>query len=232
MRVFIHLVILAGVWLPKILWGQDTSSSKKNTIEVFYLVNHFFDQTRTNWTVWIPAKGRGVVTPDGRVIKEDIKVIPPTFGLAYTRKLSQSQSLRLSSSIYFMRYLNDSRQPGEVTNRQYGLFSLDCLRLLFDYKNWRVEGIGGVSSRLGYETIHIYYPSIWEQRVESLTFKDVGLTLGILGSCRLPWNFLLTGEASYTRFVYLYDDGVDFFGDHKDSTPNTLTIKLSLGYRF
>lgn len=86
--------------------------------------------------------------------------------------------------------------------------------------------------RLGYETVHIYYPSIWEQRVESLTFKDVGLAVGIRGSYSLPWNFLLAGEASYTRFVYLYDDGVDFFGDHKGPTPNTLTIKLGLGYQF
>ena len=69
MRVYIYLTILVWVGLPGILWGQNTStSSKKNTIEVFYLVNHFFDETRTNWTIWVPDRERSVVAPDGTII--------------------------------------------------------------------------------------------------------------------------------------------------------------------
>ncbi len=226
-------IILGGVGLPGILRAQNTSaSSKKNSIEVYYLVSHFFDETRTNWTIWIPYKGRSVVTPNGSVVKEDIKIVPPTLGLAYTRRLNQSQSVRLSTSIYFMEYLKDAYQPGEVSDREYGLFSLDYIHLLVGHKKWRGEAIGGVNFRLGYETVHIYYPRVWEQRIESLNFQDLGLTAGVRGSCNLPWNFLLAGEASFTRFVYLHDDGVDFFGDHKDPSPNTMTIKFGLGYQF
>jgi len=131
-----------------------------------------------------------------------------------------------------MQYINDNRVPGETMRREYGLISAGYLHEILTYRRMRVQALGEVSYRFGSESIHIYYPYPWEARVEGLLLRDWGLSAGLRATYDLPWRFLLSAEARYTRFVYLHDEGVDFFGDHEDPTPHDLTVKIGLGYRF
>ncbi|MDX1908361.1 MAG: hypothetical protein SF053_15095 [Bacteroidia bacterium] len=130
------------------------------------------------------------------------------------------------------RYLTDSLTPGEVLRREYGLVSVGYTYQLLSRYSIRLDALGEVNYRHGFETVYIFQPQWFEIKVESPALRDLGASAGLRISYDLPFHFQLSGEAKYTRFLYLYDEGVDIFGDHKDPTANTLTLKLGLGYRF
>ena len=117
-------------------------------------------------------------------------------------------------------------------SREYWLISAGYLHEILAYRRIHVQALGEASYRSGSEVIHIYYPYYWEARAEGLLLRDWGLSAGLRGTYELPWRFLLSAEAKYTQFVYLYDEGVDFFGDHEDPTHHDLTVKIGLGYGF
>ena len=233
MRVFTYLaIILLWMGLSTPAWGQTPPTSRqKNTLEVFFPVSHFFDETPTNWAILAPYK-ENVREPDGSYSREDVWILPSTFGLLYTRSVGSRSSISISGTVYVMRYLNDNRVPGETMRREYGLISSGYLHKVIAHQRISLYCYGAVTYRFGFERIHIYYPFPWEARVESLLLRDWGLSSGLRATYDLPWRFLLSAEAKYTRFVYLHDEGVDFFGDHKGPTPHDLTMKIGLGYRF
>ncbi|MEZ4771836.1 MAG: hypothetical protein R3D00_01560 [Bacteroidia bacterium] len=232
MRVFTYLAILVWVGLPTTSWGQKQSAARsKNSIEMFFPVSHFFDETTTNWVILAPYK-KNVREPDGSYSREDVYILPPTLGLSYIRLLGLKSSINISGTAYMMQYINDNRVPGETMRREYGLISAGYLYKVIAHQQISLYSYGAVNYRFGYERIHIYYPYPWEARVEGLLLRDWGLSAGLRATYDLPWHFLLSGEAKYTQFVYLHDEGVDFFGDHEDPTPHDLTVKIGLGYRF
>ena len=205
---------------------------KRNKIEVYYSVCHFFDGTETNWTVLVPGT-KHIDGPNGRNSdKKNVLQLPITFGINYSRTFRNNDRIRLSALHYYFSYNNESLQPGDVMNRSYGLYSLGYLHHIFGNKNKRFIAIGELNYRNGSETVHIYFPYRWDNRVESLILSDIGLSAGLRIERNLPLNFILSGEAKYSRFIYCHSEGVDFFGQHKDPTPNTLTLKFGLGYQF
>jgi len=234
MRVFIYLVILAWVGLPTTSWGQKPSADRqKNTLEVFFPVSHFFDETQTNWGL-VSERQSNYYYSNGELVSVDTrKIVPLTFGLQYTLQFSERSGLAISALWYGRNYnYGRDKQPGEVIERAYGVFSIGYLQKLYSQSKINLYALASLSYRLGDETIHIYYPNGFEGRVESMALKDWGISAGLRATYDLPWRFLLSAEAKYTRFVYLHDEGVDFFGDHEDPTPHDLTVKIGLGYRF
>ncbi len=147
------------------------------------------------------------------------------------RRIGDKASLSVSGTAYMRNYLNDSRVPGETLTREYGLISAGYLHEILAYRRMHVQALGEVSYRAGSEMIFIYSYG-WEAIVESLSLRDWGLTAGLRGTYDLPWRFLLSAEAKYTRFVYLYDEGVSFNIDREVATLHDLTVKIGLGYQF
>ncbi len=228
--MFLFVMLLIG--LPTASWSQSSLQiRKKNTIEVYYPVSHFFDETPTNWTILVPYRKR-VQEPDGSRSWKDSYMAPPAIGLSYIRNLSRKASVMISSTGYSMLYYNDNRVPGETIRREFVLFSAGYLHEVMAYRRVRLQVLGAINHRIGGETVHIYYPFPWEPRVEGLTYKDLGFSMGVRGTYEFSRSFLLSVGMKYTHFVYFHDEGIDFFGDHEDPTPSTLTIKWGLGYRF
>jgi len=208
--------------------------NKRNSVEIYFPVKHFFDGTETNWLLIKPYEVFKVDN-QGHVIGIDKKFgLPFTFGLQYNRSLLNSDIIRFSIAEYYMDYgdIHRDKKPGEVITRAYGLFSVGYLYQILRNNHTSLQANAELNYRYGYEMIHIYYPNWFEARWEVLDLSDIGLSAGFRVEQSLPYNFLISGEAKYTRFVYRASKGIDFFGQHKDTTSNTLTIKFGIGYRF
>lgn len=205
---------------------------KKNELEIYVPICHFFDDTRTNWTLLVPGQKR--VYGPGRVhlYNKEVMRVPAIAGIQYSRRISFNNSIRFSFLAFYLNYLSDSLIPGEVIQRSYSLLSLGFVHQVMGNDKVHIDAIGEVNYRRGTEIVHIYFPYPWDNRVEGLLLRDLGLSVGARIERALPLNILVSGEVKCTRFLYRYSDGVDFFGKHKDSTPNTLTIKFGLGYKF
>jgi len=132
-----------------------------------------------------------------------------------------------------MTHQNDRFALGDVRSRRYNLYSAEYLREFLSFLSWRFQILGALEYRNGHELIHIYSPSSWEAIVESLYFRDWGLSAGLRLTRELSHRFFLAAEARYSRFLLFYDDGVELHNNgHKDPTPHALTLKYSIGCRF
>ncbi len=214
--------------------AQSAMPTKKNTIEVFFPVSHFFDGTNTNWGLWAERRSNYYYDANFNLVSFDQEYkLPATLGIQYLRRITPNSRLSASAQWYGRGYnYGKDKVSGEVVERIYSTFSVGYLHALYGKHKFHLEALAGINFRNGYETVHIYYPNWFEARSESLEFRDWGLSAGLRAAFDLPWHLVFSIEAKYTRFVFLSDGGVDFFGDHKDPTPNTLTYQIALGYRF
>ncbi len=234
MNYFVLSVLVLFGTINDSLAQTISSSNNKNTLELFYVISHFFDGTYTNWFLLAPIHSNYVRDNNNQIIDYDVEyVLPPlTLGIQYTRKYNDRNSARISAMSYLFGYNMDNIERGEVIRRQYGLYSIGWIHKLLGNDKKTINFIGELNYRNGTESIYIYQPRRFEIRVESLTLKDVGLSTGLKIEQIVPFNFVISIEAIYSRFIYRYSKGVDFFGQHKNSTPNTFTLKLGLGYQF
>ncbi len=211
----------------------NNTNSKRNSVELYYNISHFFDGTKTNWIILDYYTGH-LIDTTGHVINTFKKYyVPVTVGIQYNRSIKNCSDIRISALYYYRDYgIYKNSLPGEVIKRSFVVLSLSYLNNLMLNKHLKIQAIGELNYRNGYEIINMYYPSGFETILSRLRLSDIGITAGLRVEHSLPYNFLISGEAKYTRFVYRASKGIDFLGQHKDTTPNTLTIKLGIGYRF
>lgn len=238
MRFPILLLILLIAQLPQALWAQDDSAPKrKNSVEFFLPVSHFFDESLTNWMIFVPKTKSGPV-PYGFDYTKYYAGLPSTFGAAYTRSVGKKSSLCLSATAYAIEYYDNLFTPGVTLSRAYGLFSVEYLHEILHVRSLRLraQALGAVEYRHGNENIHLYYQPLTRPKQpvgERIHYRDWGLTPGIRLSHELSKRFFLAAEVRYSRFLYLHDDGVELpDGGHEGPTPHALTLKYSAGYRF
>ena len=218
---FISVVALFSA--TTVVHSQNIKKDQKNnSVEAYFGICHYFDQSETNWTILVPAQ---------RAKAKWDKVIPNHYGLIYSYKIKDSSSIRVSGFLYWMHY-SGPYDTGQIRDRQYYLFSIGYKYQLLNYQKLGINSLFELKYRYGGEIIHIYKPYYWESRVGYLDVNDIGLSVGYKLEYRLPFNFFISNEVTYTRYIYRYSKGIEFFGRIKRSTPNTLTIKLGLGYEF
>lgn len=203
----------------------------KNSLSLFYYINHYFDESRTNWTFVVPSRKR-IYEPDGTMYVKDTYAIPVHVGAQYIYAVTLRDHISVSASVYYLWYLKDLYQPGEVYERNFVNLSLGYLRHLIGQGRVRLYALGDLNFRTGSESIHIYYPNSWESRSALLALDDLGLGCGLRVVRLLPLNLQCAFEARYTRYVLLRDKGVDFFGQHKGPTPHALSLQWGIGFRF
>ena len=234
-RNWLHpFVLVLLISIPPASFAQPSKdTTRKNRFEVYLPICHFFDETNTNWGFLVPYRSNYFFNEKGELIKYDEKYgILLTFGLQYSREIPPASQVRLSMLFYLRNYSPDGKEKmGQVTAREYFLFSVGHLIPITAGNKFLVYALGEVNYRFGFETVHIYYYG-FEDVGEVFDLSDFGLSAGIRFESYLLRNFVAFGEVKYTRFVYLYSDGIDFFERHKDPTPNTLTLKFGVGYRF
>ena len=211
-----------------------SNSSKTNNLELYFPISHFFDETNTNWLLLARHRSNFVYDTNGNLVDYNEKyILPATVGIQFSRKLNTTSKVRISTTLYFRDYGYDrEKERGEVIKRKYALISIGYLYTPIGNSKLKINLIGEINYRMGSETIHIYYPSPFEGKVETINLNNIGCSSGIKVERYLPLNFIVSGEIKYTHYVYRHSDGIDFFGQHKDATPNTLSIKLGLGYQF
>ena len=207
---------------------------RKNQLELFFPICHFFYASKTNWLVF--DKDRKIVyeqNGDFAGYKYSL-FVPFTFGIKYQREISNKSSISMSALEYFKYYSSyeNDMSPGDIYHRHYELYSLGYSHVVKKNDKISFSVLGEASIRYGSETIHIYYPSSWEARVKGLLLKDVGLTLGIRTEFKLPFNFNLSNEIKYMNLVYRHDEGISFFGNFQRASVHTLFIQFGLGYLF
>ena len=64
-----------------------------------------------------------------------------------------------------------------------------------------------------------------------MKFRDIGLSVGANFGFHIK-GFIVSLEPLYTRYIIRGGKSVSYNGEKIKATPNTATIKLSLGYRF
>lgn len=221
--LLISFTVVALLCATTVVHSQDSiKHNNKNTIEIFFSLCHYFDQTNTNWTILVPH-------PRGSL--QNKKVIPPHLGINYSFRYSRLSSIRLSAFMYGISYFG-TIDTGQVFQRMYYIFSIGHNFCIYNKNNFQLKSVAEINYRNGNEIIFIYKPNWWENHVEDLPVNDLGLSFGYNIALNLPFNFHVLHEMTFTRYIYRSYEGVNVFGITKKSTPNTLSIKLGLGYEF
>jgi len=236
MRTFILLVVVLISTTTKSFSQIVADTERRNIVEVYLPICHFFDGTPTNWYLLVPMKESVLHQgPNGPYITfNEVQKLPHTIGFQFTHRLDNIWGYKISLLGYSMGYpYGRDKEPGDATARGYGLLSAGLLHKLIGNDSKRIDALGELNFRAGFEDHHVYYPNWFESRVETQELLDFGVTLGLQGHTRLFWNLVLTGGAKYTRYLYRYSNGKppEFSGD-KGTSKNTLTLKLGLGYQF
>jgi hypothetical protein len=214
-------VIFFSIVINKAVAQQD--SIKKNTIEIFPNICHYFDGTNANW---------GYLVVDEQ--DSNKKRIPQDFGIQFTRNVDESSRLRFSVLMYYMGYpYGRNNKPGDIVERQQTIFAAAYLRNIFRYKKFQADALGELNFRYGYELQHVYYYSFWESVVKHTNNRDVGATAGIKFNQKLFWNFNVFTEGSFTYFIYRYDKGNGgTYPVDVGASKQMMTLKAGLGYSF
>lgn len=210
--------------------------AKRNTIEIYLPISHFFDGTPTNWFLLVPMK-ESVLHQGSNgpyVTFKEVYKFPHTIGFQYNHRIDNIWGYKISLLGYSMGYpYGRNKSPGDVIARGYGLLSGGLLHKLIGNDRKRINALAELNFRAGLEDHHVSYPRWFEARVESQELFDTGLSAGLQGQSNLFWNFILTSGIKYTRYVYRYSNGRPAkYPGHKGSSKNTLTFKLGLGYQF
>jgi len=219
-KLFAFIIISSALMVQ----AQDEKKDfKKNSIEAYLGFCHFLDQPLNRWYILVPA-------PSHIVAKGRDQIMPLHIGLNYKRRLTDLTALRFSAFMYYQRYPSPIELL-QIHTREYYIFSAGYQYSFVDKNKISLSALLDLNYRIGYE---FFYYSIWgwEADIENIPVSDVGLTAGYKFEYKLPFNFLLFQETSYSRYIFRYSKGVDANGKIIRSSPNTLTIKLGLGYMF
>lgn len=202
---------------------------KKNSLEIFFPVCDFLDGSPTNWSMLSPR-----ITGYG----EYEKILPLTFGLQFSRRLNALGSMRASVQVYRKEYPeewgSENLERGHIFLREFFEGSLGYQRTIFQRGGLGFSGLAEANLRVGNAMVHLHNDS-WEIATGRLTYSDLGLSLGLRVEQELPMNFFFSGESKFTRYVFVNPNSK--LNSPTPSTlvlpsPNTLAIKLALGYRF
>ncbi len=234
--------ILAVVWMGTVgaSFSQTESVVDKNhLVEVYVPVCHFFDHTRTNW--WLVDHIRfGYVYRNGKLVhKGERYVIPATLGLQYSRALESGGEVRLSAMGYFRNYgevPNEKRGTVFWLRRMYEVLSLGYVRPLMRNRQLALKVLGELNYRGGDEVLIEFFPLAYEGLGEGFLLRDVGASIGVRVEKTCLSDFVISGEAKYTRFIYRYSDATESFlyvdGGYDGPPIDVFTLQFGLGYRF
>jgi len=228
------------------LMGATTASfaqpsmetSRKNLVEVYLPVSHFFDQTPTNWLFRYRARFYPLMLSDGRIVHFDETIYPATYGIQYGRALSSGGRIRLAVLRYYRHYggymTKDYPKVVYIT-RGYWLFSPGYSHPLIRGRHLLMSLLGEINYRIGKEEMLLRAPVLFEGmgtiRGDRVALNDVGASVGARLERVLPFDFLLFGEIKYTRFFYLRSHMLQIDA-YKAPSTHTLTLTFGVGYRF
>ncbi|MDR9374717.1 MAG: hypothetical protein RI565_07605 [Schleiferiaceae bacterium] len=223
MKYLITLLLLTGGLL--LTAQKEVQKPKQNQIEIFYNVSEFFDGSPTNWLFL----QRFDEEDGGNELR-----LPATFGVQYAHRINARSHFQLSASVYDKYYNYDADRPlkNQVMQRSMYRFSVRYLREIWGNKKGRISLLGGLNYRLGFED---YYPlggpvPAWGL-VGTETLNDFGISAGVRLVKPVFGDFFLSLEASYTRYLF-FGKGDTFDSGSPKSSPQNLTLRYGLGYRF
>lgn|GEM_PF-4239217 len=207
----------------------------KNEIEVHYSICHFFDESKTNWLVFDKKRVGFIYDSNGNYIGDKFRVyVPPSYGISFNRNLGKNNKIGISYFKCGRLYpdYNQSKKSGDVIHRLFSVYALKFYQNLIIKNNNRLLIDFSINYKYGSELIHIYYPNKWEDIVENLILKDLGISTGLRNELKLPYNFYFIGEIEYMYFINRFDKGISFFDMFKRATKHTLLINLGISFRF
>jgi hypothetical protein len=216
------------------LFGQSKNIGDQNKrIQLFFPVCHFFDGSSTNWLLIAPIRTTSVFGPNNELLYyKTVNGVPFTFGIDWTNYVNLKEGYKISLQTYWRLHgTGNLREPGSVISRTYHELSTSYLRRMIIGRNYNVDVIGELNFRYGIGDIHLFYNN-WESVIESIRNRDVGLSTGLKLEHSLPSNLVISGEAKFTRYLYRFDKGIQTNNGILRASPNALTLKLGLGYRF
>ncbi len=158
------------------------------------------------------------------------------FGVAYNR-ISRMNKWAISISISYFElwydgfYLNNHAKPGDIAIRSNLYLSGIYFRNLINTRFTSLYTGAGVNFRGGTEIIYTI-PYGWDNTEYPVPLLDAGLRVAVMEKVNLPFNFMLTGQVSFTRYFYRYFRGNGIPPLDGGSTKNLITYRIEVGYRF
>ena len=232
-------VLVLLISIPAASSAQPSMEThRKNRVEVYFPITHFFDLTHTNW--WFVAKARYYFyyTSEGNLAYYDEITVPATYGIQYSRELADGSQIRLSVLRYhrdFGTYITKDYPKVVYITRGYWLFSPGYSHPLIRGRHLLMSLLGEINYRMGKEEMLLRAPVLFEGmgtiRGDRVALNDVGASVGARLERVLPFDFLLFGEIKYTRFFYLRSHMLQIDA-YKAPSTHTLTLKFGVGYRF
>lgn len=229
--ISLSIAILLLVFLvPVSVQAQEEDHpEKKSSLEIFFPVCDFLDESPTNW---------GMLSPRLNGYGEYENILPLTLGLRFSRRLHGKGSMRASFQVYRREYTeewgSENLKRGHIFLREFYEGSLGYQRNLFQRRGLQLSGLAEANIRVGKAMVHLHNDS-WEIATGRLTYSDLGLSLGLRVEQDLPMNFFFSGESKFTRYVFVNPN--PRWNSRTTTNPvlpsqNTLTIQIALGYRF
>jgi len=220
---FISLFLLVGViGINTVLVAQETSknfNTKQNSLELLLPYYNFMDGS------------------------QKIPVLPlilnlKNLGIQYNRfSPTFKWALNISASYLLIEYYNWYKSGlmnlkiGDIILRENLYISGSYFRNLLKTRFGSTYGGSGINIRLGVEETHIGYYG-WEEISNPKPLRDVGINLSLKEVINVPYNFSLTGQISYTIYLYHYYNAIGAPPFDGGSTKNLITYLIGIGYRF
>ncbi len=217
------LAVLLCIASKNIAQEMSEKKEKRNIIEGYIPIIHFFDDHKTNWTYAFPTVF-GIYKPI-------------TFGFSYNRFNKKNTS---GFSASFAHYLivwwssyKFSGQQGEIYLRGFNIYTVGYQHHLIEYYGMNFWAHGNLILRKGGGNFITWGYRGGDRR----KLFDPGISAGIRATKFLPLNFTLTFESYFTQVLYRVDQGPTLkkpsnYYFNNGAARNMLHLNYKLGYRF
>lgn len=205
------MLLAGGLCLPAKSIGQQPKAFLQ--LELYLPYYHFRDGTPVKW--WYTpgrkaeAKGSGVRC-SFRFLRHALVISSSKFGAGY--------------------YKHQQVPPGEINSRTFYIRSLAYQFQWLNRDRLRLNAVGGITLRRGFEDIVVGYPRWWEIVSRFHTLHDWGANIGIRAEYRFWKDFHVSLETNYTYYFHRYDIGQPPNGFGGGSTIDQSALHLGLGY--
>jgi hypothetical protein len=210
------LIILLGIYSIQNIHAQDNEKRYRGwLVEVHYANRYFFDTMPIYFNYPLISSGGINVSYFTKTAKNGFQLAAESFFRTYPKKNPSD------------------RVPGELEERHFYLLSLAYLHPLIKGKRTNLWFLANATYRYGSEMIHLSFPQWYEEKVITRDQADWGGSAGIKYLYKLPYNFTVSTEAKYTRFLYIkHKPDLAQHPFDKGSNKQFITIQLQVGYRF
>ncbi|MBL4652155.1 MAG: hypothetical protein JKY53_04710 [Flavobacteriales bacterium] len=153
-------------------------------------------------------------------------------GFSIERRINPTGTIKLSAEkLWVDYYYSEFQESGTILTRW--MWNFDALYLHKVWFNSKVDVhvLGGGNFRLGSEFMLASYGS-FDALVITKALLDLGGVIGANVTVHPLKQWSLYFQPTYTRYLYRYDKGDDFYEFDNGSTKNLLRLSFGVGYQF